>query len=400
MRKVSLSIAYLGILTLLLGGCNSGGSSNSNNAISTNSPAPEASPPSPSPVAIAPTPQPATTIAAPGLIQSTNPDDRARQVQKGRTDPFAVFPTQAIVSVDPAKEVPAVPNLPSSSKPAQPQYFVADCPGQSNVPSQSRLQCRYPVKPTGSGQVATNQSQPQTVKVTATRPKPNAVKVTATRPKPNAVKVTATRPKPNAVKVTATRPKPNAVKVTANQPNPDTIPSLGLPPVQSPGSIIPPGQTSIAPPTGLPPEPAAIQEPELAKRVEVTGVVEVGGRMYAIVKAPNETASRYVQAGDTLSDGQVTVQRIEMNEGSAPSVVLAQFGVEVTRSVGDKAETTSASVELTQPSASNNLEQPSANNNTNNNLEQPSANNNILENRTGTVPPIMSVTNPPQMDNR
>jgi hypothetical protein len=155
----------------------------------------------------------------------------------------------------------------------------------------------------------------------------------------------------------------------------------------------------------LPPEVPAVQEPELAKRVEVTGVVEVGGRMFAIVKAPNETTSRYVQAGDTLADGQITVQRIEMNEGSAPIVVLAQFGVEVTRAVGDKGDTPggtpaqpSASIILEQPSAppsaSINPAQPPAPPSASINPAQPPDSSNIPQN--GTVPPTVSVNNTPQ----
>lgn len=62
----------------------------------------------------------------------------------------------------------------------------------------------------------------------------------------------------------------------------------------------------------------------------------MGGLPQAIVRAPNETASRYVQPGQRLSNGQVLVKRIEMNEGSAPIVILEQYGIEVARQVGDR----------------------------------------------------------------
>jgi hypothetical protein len=400
MRKASLSMVYLGIIALLLAGCNTESNTNSSNTVAPSSPAPAVSPPPPSPVAVTPAPQPPTTVTASGLIQPTNPDERARQVQKGRTDPFAVFPTQP--EIEPAKDVPAVPSLAGGNTPktqnSNPQYFIAPCPGGSG------LQCRYPVKPGGSGPVATN--RPETSTKAATN-RPNPTKTATNRPNPTK---TATN-RPNPTKTATNRPKTPG-QVAINRP-PDTIP--GLPPGgQTPGTGIPPGQLPGTPPTGLPPEVPAVQEPELAKRVEVTGVVEVGGRMFAIVKAPNETTSRYVQAGDTLADGQITVQRIEMNEGSAPIVVLAQYGVEVTRAVGDKGDTPggtpappSASIILEQPSAppsaSINPEQPSAPPSASINPEQPSAaidpeqpptSSNIPQNV--TVPPTVSVNNTPQ----
>ena len=113
--------------------------------------------------------------------------------------------------------------------------------------------------------------------------------------------------------------------VTGSQPTPRILPttagSNNVPP-----NIIP----------ALPPLP----EPTLAKAVDVTGVVVVAGVPQAIVKAPNESTSRYVQAGQRLSNGQVLVKRIEVNSGSDPVVILEQNGVEVGRAVGDKASPT------------------------------------------------------------
>lgn len=78
-----------------------------------------------------------------------------------------------------------------------------------------------------------------------------------------------------------------------------------------------------------------LPDPALARGIEVTGVVEVGGVPNAIVKVPNEP-SRYVRAGQRLSNGQVLVKRIEMNRGPVPVVILEQYGVEVARRVGDQ----------------------------------------------------------------
>ena len=75
-------------------------------------------------------------------------------------------------------------------------------------------------------------------------------------------------------------------------------------------------------------------QPDLARAVKVTGVVQVGETLYAIVNAPNEPSSRYVQAGQRLSNGKVLVRRIDAS-GAEPQVVLEQFGVEVVRAVGE-----------------------------------------------------------------
>ena len=84
----------------------------------------------------------------------------------------------------------------------------------------------------------------------------------------------------------------------------------------------------------LPPLP----QPTLARSVEVTGVVQVNGKSYAIVKAPNEPTSRYVSVGQRLSGGQILVKRIEVREFGEPIVILEQNGVEVARAVAAPVE--------------------------------------------------------------
>ena len=88
----------------------------------------------------------------------------------------------------------------------------------------------------------------------------------------------------------------------------------------------------------LPPPP----EPDLARGVIVTGVVLVGQQPQAIIKVPSEVTSRYVQAGQRLSD-DLLVKRIEMNEGSNPIVILEQYGIEVARMVGEEPVNSAAS---------------------------------------------------------
>jgi hypothetical protein len=73
----------------------------------------------------------------------------------------------------------------------------------------------------------------------------------------------------------------------------------------------------------------------VASSTEVSGVVQIGNDVQAIVKAPNEPASRYVRPGQRIANGQVLVKRIEMNAGAEPLVILEENGVEVARAVGE-----------------------------------------------------------------
>ena len=70
----------------------------------------------------------------------------------------------------------------------------------------------------------------------------------------------------------------------------------------------------------------------LADQVEITGVVQVGDRVMAIAKAPEETSAHYVNTGDRLSSGRVIVR--EIRTGRSPSVVLEQNGQKVVKSIG------------------------------------------------------------------
>ncbi|OIP73533.1 MAG: hypothetical protein AUK48_09885 [Oscillatoriales cyanobacterium CG2_30_44_21] len=72
---------------------------------------------------------------------------------------------------------------------------------------------------------------------------------------------------------------------------------------------------------------------QAAEGTIVTGTLEAGGTIYAIVKAFGETTSRSVSAGQLISNGKVLVKRIDTN-AEPPIVVLQQNGVEVQRPVG------------------------------------------------------------------
>ncbi len=86
-----------------------------------------------------------------------------------------------------------------------------------------------------------------------------------------------------------------------------------------------PRRVIVAPPP--PPDTSA------AQGTAVTGTVEIGGTVYAIIKASGEASSRNVRAGQTISNGKVLVKRIDTNS-EPPIIVLQQNGVEVLRAVG------------------------------------------------------------------
>lgn len=83
-------------------------------------------------------------------------------------------------------------------------------------------------------------------------------------------------------------------------------------------------------------------EPTLANSVAVTGVIDIGGILKAIVKAPEEEASRYVEVGQYLSNGQILVKNIDTSDPLNPSVVLEQSGVQVSKKVGEAVQNSDA----------------------------------------------------------
>ncbi len=263
MQKKSL-IAFVGMFAILVSGCAS--------EQSTNLPA------SPSPIAAQSFSKPlvsekngdkkvtsASTRVA-GLLQSTDPDERARQVQAGinvkksQTDPFAsLAPLITFKTPAGTSGTPRDPNATSS----------------------------------GTGERTTGLPR-----------LPNFPQV------------------PQVAQVPRSR-------TSQTKTSPSSTPRSS-----TPTSTFRPTTPTIA---ALPPLP----EPTLARAVEVSGVVVIGGVAEAIVKAPNEATTRYVRAGQRLSNGQILVKRIEVNGGSDPIVVLEQNGVEVSRAVGDKPSATS-----------------------------------------------------------
>ncbi|MEM7796160.1 MAG: hypothetical protein AAF579_17110 [Cyanobacteria bacterium P01_C01_bin.118] len=70
-----------------------------------------------------------------------------------------------------------------------------------------------------------------------------------------------------------------------------------------------------------------IPQPTNARAVRVSGVIQIGGEPYAIVKAPDEV-ERYVRTGDRIAGGSVVVKRID-TRSTEPRVILVENGIEV-----------------------------------------------------------------------
>jgi hypothetical protein len=143
--------------------------------------------------------------------------------------------------------------------------------------------------------------------------------------------------------VQSKQPKPQPVVAVAPavvqpaQPLPANLPTVNvsaLPQPATPLFPLPPllsMPTQNLPPIGVPSQPPA-PPISLAEAIEISGVVEVGGKKSVIVKVPTEHTSRYVTVGERLGNGTVLVKRVEM--GSEPIVILEQEGREIIRSIG------------------------------------------------------------------
>lgn len=83
-------------------------------------------------------------------------------------------------------------------------------------------------------------------------------------------------------------------------------------------------------------EVPAIPQPVIAPAVSVSGIVQLGGTPYAIVRSSSEP-ERYVKVGDRIGNGSVRVKRIE-TLAYEPRVIFEENGIEVAKSVSGSAE--------------------------------------------------------------
>ncbi|KST68017.1 hypothetical protein [Mastigocoleus testarum] len=286
----NLTILVATILALAIAGCSSGSEEANNSNEGEEQAQKTEQQPFNNPV-VAPkknTPDLPTVITrTPNLISSTDSTERANIVAKGRKDPFA-----RIIS-------PIIPTAPKETD----EVIVA----QGQQKQQKPVPSLPPLRPKRSRVISASTG-------------PNLKQKLST-------KIANRNSKSKQATKIATTKVPKPVSVV-----PKTLPAV----------LPQPDLTSV-----LPPPP----QPELARAVEVTGVVLVGGRAQAIIKVPSEPTSRYVSSGARLSNG-VFVKRIEVNEGSDPVVILEQYGIEVAKMVGEKSTSQSIEASLNVPSPS------------------------------------------------
>lgn len=114
---------------------------------------------------------------------------------------------------------------------------------------------------------------------------------------------------------------------TAAQPSGPTPPAVRVreEPLEEPSPI-----------AQLPPIP----QPVIAPGVAVSGIIQLGGTPYAIIRS-NSEPERYVKVGDRIGDGSVRVKRIE-TLAYEPRVIFEENGIEVAKPVGDATAAESA----------------------------------------------------------
>lgn len=283
------------------------------------------------------------SVAVPTGVSNT------RSLPQGRQQPGSAR-TRVVQARRPV--IPPSVEIQSPSRPTTPGPFALQPPGSRRVRSTTTIALQPPSRPATPGSVSLqspnsairratvarqlaqrSQSPTSVAQQRSTMARRQAIAQqpgrSSTTTRRTAVARTPQRRTTSATTVAARPSIPN--RPTASRPNPAArnqgSASTNATP-RTPALPVPP-EPQIA---VLPPPP----EPTLARAVEVSGVVQVGNEPQAIIKAPNEATSRYVRVGQRLSNGQVLVKRIEMNQGSEPVVVLEQYGIEVAKVVGER----------------------------------------------------------------
>jgi hypothetical protein len=357
MRKIQFYVVGSLALGTLFAGCTLPEGPRNNNSPVVVVPTPVTTP------SVIPTATP-SIVANPGLIQSTNPNERLRQVKAGNKDPFAANQPTAII-IDNTADKPSGENQntgnsntneggnTTNSKTGRGNSSTTTPSGLSDILDEQnqnsgkkggkrslvvKAKSGEKGEATGKGE-GTASKNGKTGTKTAAKNTRNDGKKTGKPGSSTKGKKTGNIAKNNS----GSSGKPN--NPNKNSPNPDVDrPSVpNIPDEQStPPIAVNPG----IPPTGNPGgEPGQPSPPETsfdsqASKVEVRGVVQLdNGYAYAIVKGPNEKSSSNLAQGDTVPNTSILVKRIEVGQAEgrmSGTVILEENGVEVSRAVGDK----------------------------------------------------------------
>lgn len=161
---------------------------------------------------------------------------------------------------------------------------------------------------------------------------------------------------------TPAQPVTGVIPAPPPPPTPMAIPTASAPPVAQPATAqplpaVPPSATQALPPlptvtmpslpiplipggfplaeetgttTALRPSPVALSAVD---QVVVSGVVQVGQQVHAIITEPGNPAGRRVTQGDMVAGGQVRIKAIDLSSAD-PTVVLTYSGRDYYRTVG------------------------------------------------------------------
>ncbi|PSB05025.1 hypothetical protein [Merismopedia glauca] len=374
MRKIQFYICGSLVLGALLGGCTLPDGSNNNKSPVVVVPTPVTTPS----VIVTPVPQ---IVANPGLIQSTNPNERLKQLKISNKDPFAANPpTALIISTAPTKDS----NGNSDQEGTTPD--LSEILDGSNNDSGSKNSKGRVVR-AKSGKDSANKTQDNSKKTSKTTSKANkSTKDTKTKASKTGKSGSSKAISGNQGKKSGNSGKTgsgNSGKTNNNNTRPSvpTFPNdnQNTPPIAiNPGGVpgVPPGTPPGSTPDGssIPDTPSSLQ---LASQIEVRGLVQLdNGSSYAIVKAPNSKFTSSVSTGDkidskgnvnpdTSNEILVSVKQIDIlqdKEGRMSGmVVLEENGLEVTRPVGEKVAGAGDGSEPTPGGTTNNYPNNEAN---------------------------------------
>ncbi|WP_373541159.1 hypothetical protein [Chamaesiphon sp.] len=255
---------------------------------------------------------------AAGSIASTDGDNWARTIARGRSDPFAAL---ALQPIEVAKKILLDP----MGKPIKAGSIAIKSVSIESGLHKSRSTIRVALNPmTGNGKITKgaipagiipdgNSSISSLPRTGINRALPKIA--VAIKPiQSGSANSSILRPRLGSTKIAKARNHNVLRPVSGNAPNSKTS-----------------GMTDIAARS----EQVAAK-PLQAMAIEVSGIIEVGGKTQVIVKLPNESSSRYIDLGDRLANGTVLVKRVDERESLSPTVILEEVGVEVSRKIGEK----------------------------------------------------------------
>lgn len=168
--------------------------------------------------------------------------------------------------------------------------------------------------------------------IVAGRPDPFSPLVIPPRPQQALGVVSAPPPPPTPMAVPVAQPAPApslpAVPIAATQHLPPlptvTIPNLPVPPIPGGFPLAEGADGAMAP------NPVLLSAVD---QITVSGVVQIGQQVHAIVTEPGNPSGRRVAQGDMVAGGQVRVKAIDLSS-SDPTVVLTYNGRDYYRAVG------------------------------------------------------------------